>query len=173
LLYAFRAYITATFSQLVGPPVGGALFNRFGIRGPCIFGIIIISVDLIGRLLLIERREALALGFDPAASMNASSNPASDSAVRAEPGYGTFATETGLSGESCRQTSHTSVIVSGETGCPNTQLDRETGSYGAPKFHTQGEPVPFLNIIRGLFTSSRAVAAVVNSLVYGYVCVVI
>ena len=58
-------------SQLVGPPAGGALFKRFGIRGPCIFGIVVISVDLIGRLLLIERREALALGFDPAAMMTA------------------------------------------------------------------------------------------------------
>jgi hypothetical protein len=157
----------ATFSQLVGPPVGGALFNRFGIRGPCIFGIMVISVDLIGRLLLIERREALALGFDPAASISASSDHASDSAGHADPHYGTFAVPAGLPGESGQQALHTSVI--GETSSTDTLLDRESGARGAMKLHTRDDPRPFLQIIRGLFTSSRAVAAVVNSLVYGYV----
>jgi hypothetical protein len=150
------------FSQLVGPPVGGALFNRFGIRGPCIFGVMVISVDLIGRLLLIERKEALALGFDPAARITACSEHAPDSASHADPHYGTFAVETGLPGESGQQALHTSVV--GETGSTDTLLDR-----GAMKFHTRDDPIPFLQVIRGLFTSSRAVAAVVNSLVYGYV----
>ena len=52
--------------MLVGPPVGGALFNRFGFRGPCIFGVIITMVDLVGRLLIIERKDAIRYGFDPA-----------------------------------------------------------------------------------------------------------
>ncbi|KAF8499074.1 MFS general substrate transporter [Russula emetica] len=150
--------------QLVGPPVGGALFNRFGIRGPCIFGIMVISVDLLGRMLLIERREALTLGFDPAASISASSDHASDSASHADPHYGTFAVEAGLPGESGQQ-AHTSVI--GETGSTDTLLDRESSARGGMKFHTRDDPIPFLQVIRGLFTSSRAVAAVVNSLVYG------
>jgi MFS family permease len=59
-------------SQLIGPPVGGALFDRFGIRGPCLFGIIVIAIDLMCRLLLIERREALVGGFDPVASVSSS-----------------------------------------------------------------------------------------------------
>jgi DHA1 family solute carrier family 18 vesicular amine transporter 1/2 len=156
-------HITVMFSQLVGPPVGGALFDRFGIRGPCIFGIMVISVDLIGRLLLIERREALALGFDPAALRNsASSNHAPESAH-----YGTFAVEAGLPSESGQQALHTSAI--GETGSTDILLDGEFGVHGAMKSHTQDDPIPFLQVIRGLFTSSRAVAAVVNSLVYGYV----
>jgi hypothetical protein len=128
----------------------------------------VISVDLIGRLLLIERSEALALGFDPAASISASSDHASDSATsHANPHYGTFAVEAGLPGESGQQALHTSVI--GETGSTVTLLDRESSAQGAIKFHTQDDPIPFLQVIRGLFTSSRAVAAVVNSLVYGYV----
>ncbi|KAI0318746.1 major facilitator superfamily domain-containing protein [Amylostereum chailletii] len=56
-----------SLGQLVGPPVGGALFNRFGFRGPCIFGVIMTMVDLLGRLLLVERKEAIKWGFDPAA----------------------------------------------------------------------------------------------------------
>jgi DHA1 family solute carrier family 18 vesicular amine transporter 1/2 len=127
----------------------------------------VISVDLIGRLLLIERREALAWGFDPTADIDAFSDHASDSAGYADPWYGTFTTETGLPGESGRQSSQTSIF--GETGSTDTLLDREAGAHGALKFHTRDDPVPFLRVIRGLFMSSRAVAAVVNSFVYGYV----
>ena len=131
----------------------------------------VIMVDLIGRLLLIERREALAFGFDPATStsIGASSDHASDSTSHADPHstYGTFAVEAGLPGESGQQALHTSVI--GETGSTDTLLERESSALGAMKFHTRDDPIPFLQVIRGLFTSSRAVAAVVNSLVYGYV----
>ncbi|VDC00288.1 unnamed protein product [Peniophora sp. CBMAI 1063] len=55
-----------TLGMLIGPPVGGALFNRFGFRGPCIFGVIITMIDLVGRLLIIERKDAIRYGFDPA-----------------------------------------------------------------------------------------------------------
>ncbi|EPQ61048.1 MFS general substrate transporter [Gloeophyllum trabeum ATCC 11539] len=51
---------------LVGPPVGGALYHTFGYRGPFIFGIIVSVIDLIGRLLIIERKDALLWGIDPA-----------------------------------------------------------------------------------------------------------
>ena len=153
-------HITAIFSQLVGPPVGGVLFNRFGIRGPCIFGIMVIAVDLVGRLLLIERSEALALGFDPAAP--STSDRAPDSAH-----YGTFAVEAGLPSGRGQQALQTSVI--GESGSTDILLDRESGVHRAMKFHTQDDPIPFFQVIRGFFSSSRAVAAVVNSLVCGYV----
>ncbi|KZV61838.1 MFS general substrate transporter [Peniophora sp. CONT] len=55
-----------TLGLLLGPPVGGALFSRFGFRGPCIFGVIVTMVDLVGRLLIIERKDAIRYGFDPA-----------------------------------------------------------------------------------------------------------
>lgn len=154
--------MTATLSQLVGPPVSGALFDRFGIRGPCIFGIMVISVDLVGRLLLIERREALAWGFDPAAS---TSDHASDSASHASP-YGTFPIEAGLPAESVRQSLHSPVP--GEFGSTDALLDREASAHGALK-PIQDDPIPFLEVIRRLFMSSRAMAAVANSFVYGYV----
>ncbi|CDO70927.1 hypothetical protein BN946_scf184829.g35 [Trametes cinnabarina] len=43
---------------LIGPPVAGALDKRFGFRAPFIFGIIVTVIELIGRLLIIERKEA-------------------------------------------------------------------------------------------------------------------
>ncbi|KAJ7693534.1 MFS general substrate transporter [Mycena rosella] len=52
---------------LAGPPIGGALYNHFGFRGPFICGIIVAMVDLIGRLLIIERKDALLWDLDPAA----------------------------------------------------------------------------------------------------------
>lgn len=54
-----------TIGNLVGPPVGGALYQRWGFRAPFIFGIIITGIDLVARLLLIERREAIRWGVDP------------------------------------------------------------------------------------------------------------
>jgi MFS transporter, DHA1 family, solute carrier family 18 (vesicular amine transporter), member 1/2 len=50
--------------MLIGPPVSGALYGQFGLRGPYIFGIGITVVDLIGRLLIIERKDALKWGID-------------------------------------------------------------------------------------------------------------
>ncbi len=54
-------------SFLIGPPVGGALYTRFGFRGPCIFGIITAFLDLVARLIVIERKDALMWGYDPLA----------------------------------------------------------------------------------------------------------
>lgn len=56
-MYAFRA--------LAAPPIGGVLYGRFGFRAPFIFGIIFAAIDLLGRLLLIERKDALKWGHDP------------------------------------------------------------------------------------------------------------
>ncbi|KAJ7151523.1 MFS general substrate transporter [Mycena filopes] len=57
---------------LAGPPIGGALYTRFGYRGPFICGIILSLFDLIGRLLIIERKDALRWNIDPAAAPVAS-----------------------------------------------------------------------------------------------------
>ncbi|EEB99606.1 hypothetical protein MPER_00684 [Moniliophthora perniciosa FA553] len=52
-------------SFFLGPPIGGALYKTFGFRGVCIFGIIAAFLDLVARLLVIERKVALRYGFDP------------------------------------------------------------------------------------------------------------
>ena len=53
--------------SLVGPPVAGILYQRWGFKAPFVFGIIITAVDLVARLLLIERHEAMRWGVDPMA----------------------------------------------------------------------------------------------------------
>ncbi|KAG6891111.1 hypothetical protein C0995_014201 [Termitomyces sp. Mi166 len=53
-----------SIGSLIGPPVGGALFARFGYRGPFILGIAWTIVDLVARLLIIERKEALQYSMD-------------------------------------------------------------------------------------------------------------
>ena len=56
-----------TIGSLVGPPVAGALYKRWGFKAPFIFGIIVTGIDLLARLLLIERHEAMRWGMDPMA----------------------------------------------------------------------------------------------------------
>ncbi|KAF5392542.1 hypothetical protein D9757_002152 [Collybiopsis confluens] len=50
---------------LIGPPVGGALYSRFGFRGPFVFAIVAAASDLLARLIIIERKEAVLWGIDP------------------------------------------------------------------------------------------------------------
>jgi MFS family permease len=50
---------------LLGPSLGGALYTRFDFRGPFIFGIIAAVLDLVGRLVIIERQKALRWVSDP------------------------------------------------------------------------------------------------------------
>ena len=52
---------------VLAPPIGGALYQNLGFHAPFIFSIGIILVDLLGRLLVIERKEAILWGIDPAA----------------------------------------------------------------------------------------------------------
>ena len=43
----------------MGPPIGGVLFEKLGFRAPFVLGIGLTFVDLIGRLLVIEKGEAV------------------------------------------------------------------------------------------------------------------
>jgi hypothetical protein len=54
-------------SVAVGPPLGGTLYTRFGFRGPFIFSLAATFLDLIGRVIIIERKHAIQWGYDPAA----------------------------------------------------------------------------------------------------------
>jgi hypothetical protein len=58
-----------TVGLLLGAPVGGALYGTLGYRAPFIFGIIVTVLDLVGRLLIIERKNALKYGWDPREEM--------------------------------------------------------------------------------------------------------
>ncbi|KAI0271635.1 MFS general substrate transporter [Gloeopeniophorella convolvens] len=151
--------------QLVGPPVGGALFDRFGIRGPCLLGIAVIGLDMIGRLLLIERREALVWGFDPAAAKVGPYSELPDECGQVASNYGTFNTGTGATVPACEGQDAVSPEAAnfpfGSSMSPRCDAD---GSI-APPYHRV--PISFLDVLKGLSKSSRARAAVVNSFVYG------
>ncbi|KAK7051642.1 hypothetical protein VNI00_004621 [Paramarasmius palmivorus] len=69
---------------LLGPPVGGALYKAFGFRGVCIFGIIAALIDLVARLIVIERKTAIQYGFDPHTVV--SSNDSKDEPSNTEQG---------------------------------------------------------------------------------------
>ncbi|KAJ7071382.1 MFS general substrate transporter [Mycena amicta] len=61
------AMIGMSVGFLAGPPIGGALYGRWGWRAPFIFGVIMAVFDLVGRLLIIERKDALRWTVDPPA----------------------------------------------------------------------------------------------------------
>ncbi|KAH7918125.1 MFS general substrate transporter [Leucogyrophana mollusca] len=47
-----------SLGQLIGPPVGGALYARWGYRAPFVFGMIFTAIDFVGRLLVVEKMAA-------------------------------------------------------------------------------------------------------------------
>lgn len=58
--YSCRSSSAKQFLSLtMGPPLGGLLFEKLGFRAPFILSIAFAFVDLIGRLLIIERAEAI------------------------------------------------------------------------------------------------------------------
>ncbi|TEB39101.1 MFS general substrate transporter [Coprinellus micaceus] len=59
------AMVGFSIGLVLGPPIGGALYERFGFRGPFVFGIIFSVADLIGRFVIIERAESIKWGVDP------------------------------------------------------------------------------------------------------------
>jgi hypothetical protein len=132
-----------------------------------VFGIIVIAVDLMCRLLLIERREALVGGFDPVASVSSSldSDCPKNLRILMDSQYGTFDTEIEYSNEAERQPliGHDDSD-SEETDYADSIFDR--GADEATRM-VPHDPISFFQIIKEFFASSRAVAALVNSFVYG------
>ncbi|KAF8528042.1 MFS general substrate transporter [Hysterangium stoloniferum] len=53
---------------VLAPPIGGALYRQFGLHAPMLLCIGIASLDIVGRLVIIERKDALQWGIDPAAT---------------------------------------------------------------------------------------------------------
>ncbi|KAJ7630470.1 MFS general substrate transporter, partial [Roridomyces roridus] len=109
---------------LAGPPIGGALYTRFGFRGPFISGIILALLDLIGRLLIIERKDALRWGHDPAA---------------------------------------VPVTPSQE------EEEKSTDAATSPQPEQQPSRISLAGVIARLFTSSRAVAVIAVTFLYGII----
>lgn len=152
---------------MVGTPVGGSLYARFGFRAPFIFGEICTAVDLILRLLIIERDAALTWGYDPAtcqyislttdlessASPHRSSDPVGPASSRPDP---------------VQPTPETLVSSKQNTVALDFHAPSST-NLTISEVSLVRKPLPLLSVIRLLGQSPRAVVALIMSLVYGYV----
>jgi MFS transporter, DHA1 family, solute carrier family 18 (vesicular amine transporter), member 1/2 len=142
-------FLICSRSVLAGPPVAGALYGRWGFRAPFIFGIIMTAIDLIGRFLIIERKDAIIWGLDPAAGSRTTA------LVDEERSEETNNTES---------TSPPTLITVTPTG------DRWAPSEGEiSQSHTAQPPthVTPLWVLMRLLRSSRAMACIFNAVVYG------
>ena len=149
--------------NLVGPPVSGALDERFGFRGPFIFGVIITGIEFICRLLIIERHEAIK--WDGALrGLVENKKPSRGGA------YG--ATDGNAEKNEARvtQVSTPSRPVDEEAVVQDASSERAPSR--APTVTGETQPAPRLSILGLLLTllkSSRAMAPSFLTLVYGCV----
>ncbi|SJL13831.1 uncharacterized protein ARMOST_17279 [Armillaria ostoyae] len=113
-----------SLGALVGPPVGGGLYTRFGFRGPFIFGIIIAVLDLAFRFLIIEGKSA-------------------------------------------------SKLRSSTTEKPDNEIALETNDHSLTDVgdgvDAQNKKVSFVQVLRLLFRSQRALAAAFLTFAYGII----
>ncbi|TFY81606.1 hypothetical protein EWM64_g2406 [Hericium alpestre] len=153
---------------LIGPPVGGALYGRFGVRAPFIFSMIVTFVDLVGRLLIIEPRDARLWGVDPAVALvrieadeekapSVSPGPVENEIVEEKAASGLLAAQDATTaGSSSAKTSD-----NGESSAVSKISTPSTGP-APPK-------ISFMQVMWKLMKSLRAVATVINVLIFGTV----
>lgn len=140
-------------SLALGTPVGGALYARFGIRAPFLFGGICTILDLFGRILIIERNEALAWGVDPAADRSNQKNKA-------------FEAEAAQSDVEPSDNTQPSTTKTSEKGC-TAQVEKNT--IESPDVTGKSsKPLSLLSVVVKLCKSSRALVALCAVLTQGY-----
>lgn len=137
--------------MLLGPPLGGALYSRFGFHGPFILTIIITAVDLIARVLIIERKQALLFGVDPAAQRASSSS--SEEQVAEIPGPADGPQDEGTP----------ATHIQGE----KREGYRENIEYRDAREKTDN--LSYKRVFKILLKSPRALTVTYNTLIYGYV----
>lgn len=162
---------------LVGPPVAGALYDRFGFHGPFIFGIIVTAVDLIGRFLIIERKHAIRWGIDPAAPVPRRADPEGDAVevtVEAKCVSGEHATTPVASSDpgdtkkaECPPIVKTEApAVAMDAGDPPSESYRATANDAASAAQVR---ISLWAVLVKLVRSVRADAVFLCTLFYGYV----
>lgn len=140
---------------LIGPPVGGALYSRFGFRGPIIFGLAATVLDLIARLLIVERKDARKWRVDPKATDDGNIEEKSDNEeLGAQPS---------IAVERPHETSNKENVDKQLGGQSESPPVADESSQQKP------EPLTFLTVIIKLSKSSRASAAIIITFVYGVV----
>jgi DHA1 family solute carrier family 18 vesicular amine transporter 1/2 len=157
---------------MVGTPAGGGLYTRFGFHAPFIFGGICTVVDLILRLLIIERDVAIRWGYDPATRQHV--NTVADLEASSSPHHSSHAM-----GPSALALTPVYPLLEQTTALVDPKLNPSTPNTRTPSSNnlTMSEiplvrkPLPMLSVIGLLGQSPRAVVALIMSLIYGYVVV--
>ncbi|KAF9535749.1 major facilitator superfamily domain-containing protein [Crepidotus variabilis] len=132
----------------IGPPVGGSLYPRFGFRGPFIFGIICTLIDLVFRLLVVERKVAVRWGYDPAAFENVRKD---------QPPTASLGHEDATTKETIGDPERIELGRRASGSAQEPQVGPLTGS----------KPLGFLVVIPCLLKDSRTLVALLIAFVYG------
>lgn len=145
-----------------GPPLGGLLYQKLGFNAPFIFGIILTVIDFIGRLLVVERKEALKWGVDPWTTNHPS--PTGE----AENGEG-VATDPLSTNPITTKSEHA------HNPEPENAIPKQVGEAVSPPIGemtiaaSRNPPLTSWGVLLAICRSPRAVAAFINTLAYGYV----
>lgn len=136
---------------LVGPPVAGTLDAKFGYRSPFYFGMAFSTFDLLVRLLVIERKDAIKWGVDPAADPDE-------------------VKERSLANDSRALSVHK---TSQSVGSSNPFVFRESKKSEidvgvAPVDETPQHSITPLDVLFKILTSARAMVCVFSTFVYGF-----
>ncbi|TDL24263.1 MFS general substrate transporter [Rickenella mellea] len=148
---------------VIAPPIGGALYDHFGFRAPFIFGIICAAVEGFGRSLVIERRDALKWGHDPAAELTGNQSGNQEKSARSTDSATRNTNSAGQDRPS--PTDPVSAPPISATGEPE-DTSRSSPVTAQPNVHLGP-----LQVLLALSKSSRALASVLNIFIYGMVFV--
>lgn len=135
------------YRGFIGPPVGGALYGKFGIRGPFIFSILVTAVDFVLRCLIIERKTAILYGVDPAAPPPPAEDVAEEEGTKDE-------TKTGEA-----------IAMTVQVGAEQQEATR----LEAQPSELRDQPLSLFGVLKVFLKSPRAIATIYNTLTYGYV----
>ncbi|KAI6134157.1 MFS general substrate transporter [Pisolithus croceorrhizus] len=152
---------------LVGSPVGGALYSRFGFHAPFIFGSICAALDLLARLLVIERHEAIGWGVDPWAAYLPPAGSAACLIGGVQRPQASMPSDSVLTVMGT-MSDHSNVLELGPitSGLPRQSL---VGMQHDDEAALVRKPSSLLSVITSLVRSPRALTALFMAFVYGIV----
>jgi hypothetical protein len=156
---------------MLGAPVGGALYSKFGFRGPFIFGCLLALFDIVGRLLVIERKDALPW-ISPSQDVPAASAKGHDQDILLAP-----ATDQEQATSPAPEPAKEGARGKAQLSEPKTRTDGlehdevTTGDLydTPPAIISEVKPLSFLQVLAKLFTSPRALATTFNVFAIQYV----
>lgn len=136
---------------LVGPPVAGILDEKFGFRAPFYFGMAFSTLDLLVRLLVIERKDAIKWGIDPAADPDEVKEPSLASGSQA-----------------LLISERSQAVGSSYPQVPKESKKSDVSVGIASVEDTPRHSITPLGVLLELVTSARAMVCVFSTFVYGF-----